>query len=153
MFIEILWLTAVADNSLKSIGHTKSVRRGFVTKSNLAWGSRLSDFFSKRIFCSISAATYWLAKARRESFLFESTFFRRKATSAWCAVFRPSGRFVRQDNYRVFIKYCLFFRRFWNIPDSGLSLFSLGVSVCTHTRQEENQCCSRTGRVQKKTKF
>ena len=32
-----------------------------------------------------------------------------------------------------------FFRRFWNIPDSGLSLFSLGVSVCTHTRQVESQ--------------
>ena len=32
-----------------------------------------------------------------------------------------------------------FFRFFKNIPDSGLSLFSLGVSVCTHTRQVENQ--------------
>ena len=34
---------------------------------------------------------------------------------------------------------------------SGLwpSLFSLGVSVCTHTRQVEHQRCSRTGRVQK----
>ena len=36
-----------------------------------------------------------------------------------------------------------------NIPDSGLHLFSLGVSVCTHTRQVEHQRCSRTGRVQK----
>ena len=35
--------------------------------------------------------------------------------------------------YRVSIKYCVFFRFFKNIPDSGLSLFSLGVSVCVHT--------------------
>ena len=47
----------------------------------------------------------------------------------------------------------VFFRRFFNIPDSGFSLFSLGVSVCTHTRQVENQRCSRTGRVQKNQKF
>ena len=43
-----------------------------------------------------------------------------------------------------------FFRFFKNIPDSGLSLFSLGVSVHTHTRKVENQRCRRTGRVQKK---
>ena len=42
-----------------------------------------------------------------------------------------------------------FFQRFQNIPDSRLSLFSLGVSVCTHTRQVEHQRCSSTGRVQK----
>ena len=36
--------------------------------------------------------------------------------------------------YRVFIKYCVFLE---NIPDACLSLFSLGVSVCTHTRQVE----------------
>ena len=34
-----------------------------------------------------------------------------------------------------------FFRFFKNIPDSGLSLFSPGVSVCTHTRQVENKRC------------
>ena len=33
-------------------------------------------------------------------------------------------------------------------PNSGLSMFSLGVSVCTHTRQVEHQQCSRNGRVQ-----
>ena len=33
--------------------------------------------------------------------------------------------------YRVFIKYFVFFQIFYNIPESGLSLFSLGVSVCT----------------------
>ena len=33
----------------------------------------------------------------------------------------------------------VFFPIFLNIPDSALSLFSLGVSVCTHTRQVENQ--------------
>ena len=55
--------------------------------------------------------------------------------------------------YRVFIKYCVFSEDFKNIPDSGLSLFSLGVSMCTHTRQVEHQRCSRTGRVQKKTQY
>ena len=37
--------------------------------------------------------------------------------------------------YRVFIKYCVFFRIFKNIPDFGLSLFSLGVSVYVYTHQ------------------
>ena len=32
-------------------------------------------------------------------------------------------------------------------------LFFLGVSMCTHTRQVENQRCSRTGRVQKNPNF
>ena len=31
-------------------------------------------------------------------------------------------------------------------------MFSIGVSVCTHTRQVEHQRCSRTGRVQKNHK-
>ena len=43
-----------------------------------------------------------------------------------------------------------FFWRFSSITD--LSLFSLGVSVCTHTRHVEHQRCSRTGRVQKNHK-
>ena len=55
--------------------------------------------------------------------------------------------------YWVFIKYCVFSRSFKNIPDPGLFLFSLGFSVCTHTRQVENQRCSRTGRVQKNHKI
>ena len=46
-----------------------------------------------------------------------------------------------------------FFQRFQNIPDSGLSLFSLGVSVCTLARQVEYQSCSSTGRVQKNHKI
>ena len=47
--------------------------------------------------------------------------------------------------YRVFIKYCVFSelsKIFW-------TLFSLGVSVCTHNRQVKNQRYRRTGRVQK----
>ena len=47
--------------------------------------------------------------------------------------------------YRVFIKYCVFSELFKIFR----TLFSLGVSDCTHTRQVENQRCSRTGRVQK----
>ena len=58
------------------------------------------------------------------------------------------------NSYRVFNKYCVFFRFLKNIPDYGLSLFSLGVSVCTHTRQvEHQQRCSRTGRVQENHKI
>ena len=53
----------------------------------------------------------------------------------------------------MFTKYCVFFRFLKNIPDYGLSLFSLGVSVCTHTRQVESQRCGRTGRVQKNYKI
>ena len=44
----------------------------------------------------------------------------------------------------------MFFRRFQYI---FRTLFSLGVSVCTHTRQVEHQRCIRTGRVQKKYKI
>ena len=47
--------------------------------------------------------------------------------------------------YRVFIKYCVFS----DILKIFRTLFSLCVSVCTHTRQVEHQRCSRTGRVQK----
>ena len=49
----------------------------------------------------------------------------------------------------MLIKYCVFFEVSKFIPDTGLSSFSVGVSVCTHTRQVEHQGCSRTGRVQK----
>ena len=44
-----------------------------------------------------------------------------------------------------------FFEIFKNIPDSCLSQFSLGVSVCTPTRELEHQRCSRTGRVKKES--
>ena len=47
--------------------------------------------------------------------------------------------------YRVLIKDCVFSGDF----KIFLTLFSLSVSVCTHTRQVENQRCSRTDRVQK----
>ena len=51
--------------------------------------------------------------------------------------------------YRVFIKYCVFsefFRIFRTLP-------SLGVSLCTQSRQVENQRCCRTGRVKKNHKI
>ena len=53
------------------------------------------------------------------------------------------------NSYRVYIKYCVF-SEFLKISRTlvFLSIFSLVVSVCTHTRQVENQRCSRTGRVQ-----
>ena len=39
------------------------------------------------------------------------------------------------DLYRVFIEYCVFSELFKIFQ----TLFSLGVSVCSHTRQVENQ--------------
>ena len=50
--------------------------------------------------------------------------------------------------YLVFIEYCVISKILKYIPDSGLSRFPLGVSVCTQC-QVKNQSCSRTGRVQK----
>ena len=47
----------------------------------------------------------------------------------------------------------VFYSRILNIPDSCLSLFSLGVSVCIHSRQVEHQRCSRNGRVQNNHKI
>ena len=53
----------------------------------------------------------------------------------------------------MFITYCAFFEDFQYISDYVLSLFSLGVSMCTNTRQVVHQQCSRTGRVQKNYKI
>ena len=44
----------------------------------------------------------------------------------------------------------VFFSDFWKI---FWTLFSLGVSVCTHNRQVEHRRCSRTGRAQKNNKI
>ena len=41
----------------------------------------------------------------------------------------------------------VFFPKILNVSDYGLSLFSLGICVCTHIRQVEHQRCSRTSRV------
>ena len=54
--------------------------------------------------------------------------------------------------YRVFIKYCAF-SKILKYSGRLLSLFSLGPSVCTRTRQVEHQRHSRTGRVQKNHKI
>ena len=40
--------------------------------------------------------------------------------------------------YRVFIKYCVFFRRFWNIFRTLASLCFPSVSVCVHTPGRSN---------------
>ena len=65
--------------------------------------------------------------------------------------FGTKGTFYTETKamYRVFIKYCVF-SEFLKI---FRSLFLLGVSVCTHTRQVENPRCSRIGRVQKSHKI
>merc|ERR1711860_128064 len=46
-----------------------------------------------------------------------------------------------------------YFQKNKNFPDSGLSLFSLGVRVCTLTGQVEHQRCSRNCRVQENHKI
>ena len=56
------------------------------------------------------------------------------------------------NTYRVFIKYCGFFKILKYNPDSGLSRFPLGVSVCTQW-QVKHQRYSRAGRVQKNHKI
>ena len=52
---------------------------------------------------------------------------------------------MKYFSFRVFIKYCVLFKslKIFRNP------FSLGVSVCTHTRQVEHQRCSTTAGVQK----
>ena len=56
--------------------------------------------------------------------------------------------------YRVFIKYCVFSKILKYIPDSGLSRFSLGISVCVYTMAGQRRWdCSRTCRVQKNHKI
>ena len=56
------------------------------------------------------------------------------------------GMRVRDTNI-VFFSKILKYSGLWP------SLFSLGVSVCTHIRQVEHQRFSRSGRVQKKYKI
>ena len=51
--------------------------------------------------------------------------------------------------YRVFIKCCFFSE----ILKIFRTLFSLGASLCTQSRQVKNQRCCRTGRVQKNHKI
>ena len=51
--------------------------------------------------------------------------------------------------YRVFIKYCVFSEDFKNIPDSGLSLFSLVVRVCRHNRQVETAELAKFRKIKK----
>ena len=64
----------------------------------------------------------------------------------------PEGILVTPADTGCSLNIVFLFRRFKNIPDSGLSLFSLLASVCTHNRQVESLCCSKTGRVQKNHK-
>ena len=68
---------------------------------------------------------------------------------------KDNNNLKRSKNYNTGCSLIVvfYFRRFKNIPDSGLSLFSLSVSVCTHTMQVELKRCSRTGRVQKNHKI
>ena len=54
----------------------------------------------------------------------------------------------RKILYLVFIEYCVISKILKYIPDSGLSRFPLGVSVCTQW-QVKHQRFRRTDRVQK----
>ena len=49
----------------------------------------------------------------------------------------------------MFIEYCVISKILKYIPDSGLSRFPLGFSVCTQWQVKHQRCSSRTCRVQK----
>ena len=58
--------------------------------------------------------------------------------------------------YSVFIKYCVFPENiviFLNSVSSATVPVVFDLALCTHTRQVENQRCSRTYRVQKNHKI
>ena len=61
--------------------------------------------------------------------------------------------FTKKDKiiYRVYIKYCVFSKILEYIPDSALSRFPLGVSVCTQWQvkpQRLQQNCKGSGKSQ-----
>ena len=123
-----------------SVGYVDGQSVGQSDYHNFIKGREVSLPCSYRSTCS---SEYW--------FVFKK---KKKIQPMWgtgipCVSFNLVDAKNLQFSYRVFVKYCVFSEDFKNIPDSGLSLFSLGVSVCTHTRQAEHQCCSRSGRVQK----
>ena len=64
--------------------------------------------------------------------------------SVYCLLIQYTGCSLNIVFFSKILKY---------IPDSVLSRFPLGVSVCTHIRQVEHQRCTRTGRVQKNHKI
>ena len=93
-----------------------------------------------------------------ESLQLSSIIFSQDVMVYYCAYF-PAKRLVLSPDriHKMFIipytgcsLNIVFFPIFFKI---FRTLFSLGVSVCTHTRQVENQRCNRTGRVQKNSKI
>ena len=70
-------------------------------------------------------------------------------------IYQISKKFFQVSwTYRVFIKYCIFLKDFKIFRTLAFFCFpSVSVCVHTHTRQVENQRCSRTGRVQKNHKI
>ena len=54
---------------------------------------------------------------------------------------------------RVFIKYCVFSKIFKYILDSGLSRFSLGVSVCTQYGRANISATAELAEFRKTTTF
>ena len=62
------------------------------------------------------------------------------------------NKLINNYRYGVFIKYCVFIKRFQNIPDSVLSLFSLGVGVHTSGRQNTS-AAAELAEFRKITKF
>ena len=53
--------------------------------------------------------------------------------------------------YRVFIKYCVFSKILKNIPNSGLSRFSLGVRGCVHNDRSKTSTAAEHAELRKIT--
>ena len=56
-------------------------------------------------------------------------------------------------SYRVFIKYCVFSKILKYIPDSGLSRFLLGVSVCVNNSRSNTSIAAELAEFRKITKL
>ena len=104
---------------------------------SMAW----RRYFSRSSSCRISS--FFLLITSRHLLsprIFPSPFANLFRWVFFFILFQSAFRLFRVNIYRVFIRYCVFSKE--NIPNSGLSLFSPGVSVCTHTRQVEHQLTS-----------
>ena len=102
----------------------------------------LSTFFATQtIVIRVYKEDDWLASTSPLQLLLWILFY-----AVYCIYCSGCSKFLVQSVDTECSLNIVFFRRYWNI---FRTLFSLDVSVCTHTRQVENQRCSRTGRVQK----
>ena len=113
--------------------------------SEMPWNEKkrlsLQIISSKRCFIfSLKSSTQKGKKLKCNRMIYQTR--QKNETHRLCDERREMNVFLK---YRVLIKYCVFSDFF----EKFRTLFSFGVSLCTQTRQVENQRCSRTRRVQK----